>query len=157
MLLHRSHGAVSLPAELFLFLADRAQNVEEVVKPALAEGKPVISNRSWLSFLAYQIYGREQLEWKPLVDLAIEKIYADAKADLIIVLDVPQDVGTERQRAMGKAQDSIEAEARDMHTRIRNAYLDIAKTLPEAVVIDANRPIEAVWEDVKAAVLQVLE
>lgn len=157
MLLHNSHGPVSLPAELFLFLGDRAQHVEEVVKPALAEGKVVISNRSWLSFLAYQIYGREQLGWKSLVEMSLERVYGDAPADLILVLDVPQEVGKDRQRAMGKIPDTMESMTSDTHSRIREAYLTIAKTLPKAVVIDANRPLDEVWEDVKKEVLRVLQ
>ncbi len=156
MLLHASHGEVSLPAELFLFLADRAQHVEEVIKPALAEGRVVVSNRSWLSFLAYQIYGRQQLGWKTLVEMSLEKVYGDTPADLIIVLDVPQEVGKERQRAMGKNPDTMESMTSDTHSRIREAYLAIARTLPAAVIIDANRPLEAVWEDVKKEVLAVL-
>lgn len=156
LLLHNSHGPVSLPAELFLFLGDRAQHVEEIIKPALAEGKIVVSNRSWLSFLAYQIYGREQLGWKTLVEMALERVYGEAPADLIILLDVPQEVGKKRQRAMGKIPDTMERMTGDTHSRIREAYLTIAKQQPKAVIIDAARPVEEVWEDVKAEVLKVI-
>lgn len=156
ILLHGSHGPVSLPAELFLFMADRAQNVEETIKPALAAGKVVVSNRSWVSFLAYQIYGREQFEWKPFMEQGIKKIFEGAPADLLIILDVPPEVGKERQKAMGKIPDTMESMIDAAHHRIRGAYLDIAKTLPYAVVIDASRPLEEVWADVKAEVLKVL-
>lgn len=156
ILLHNSHGPVSLPAEIFLFLGDRAQHVEEVVKPALAEGKVVISNRSWVSFLAYQIYGRNLLDWKELVETAIEKIFKNAPADLILILDVDPEVGNTRQRAMGKAPDVMESMATEARHAIRSAFLSIAQTLPTAVVIDANRPVDEVWEDVKAAVLKVI-
>src|SRR3989344_900959 len=93
MLLHNSHGPLSLPAELFLFMADRAQNMEETIKPALAAGKIVISNRSWISFIAYQIYGREQYEWEEFLQTGIKKIFADAPADLAVILDVSPEVG----------------------------------------------------------------
>lgn len=156
ILLHGSHGPVSLPAELFLFMADRAQNVEETIKPALAAGKVVVSNRSWVSFLAYQIYGREQFEWKPFMEQGIKKIFEGAPADLLIILDISPEVGKERQKAMGKIPDTMESMIDAAHHRIRGAYLDIAKTLPYAVIIDANRPLEEVWADVKAAVLKVL-
>jgi dTMP kinase len=156
MLLHNSHGPVSLPAEIFLFLADRAQHFEEVVQPALAEGKIVISNRSWVSFLAYQIYGRNLPDWKELVETAISKIYKDTQADLVIVLDVDPEVGRSRQKMMGKIPDTMENMSTDTHNVIRNAFTSIAKTLPNAVVIDANRSVDAVWEDVKANVLQVI-
>ncbi len=156
MLLHNSQGPVSLPAELMLFLGDRAQHVEEVVRPALAEGKIVISNRSWVSFLAYQIYGRHLPDWKTVVELALEKIYAGVPADLVIVLDVPHEVGKERQQKMGKAPDVMESMASDTRSRIREAFLTIAQSLPTAVVINADRPIDDVWEDVKAEVLKVI-
>lgn len=157
MLLHGSHGPISLPAELLLFLGDRAQHVEEVIKPALAEGKVVVSNRSWLSFLAYQIYGREQYGWKTLVEMVLEKVYGEVPPDLVVLLDVPQEVGKERQRAMGKIPDTMEQMTADTHSRIREAYLAIAAQQPKAVVIDANRPVDAVWEDVKREVLKVLQ
>jgi len=88
ILLHNSKGEVSLGAELFLFLADRAQHAEKVLKPRLREGKVVVSNRSWLSFLAYQIHGREQFDWKSLVDLSVQKIFEGISLDLVIILDV---------------------------------------------------------------------
>lgn len=156
MLLHNSHGPVSVPAEIFLFLGDRAQHFEEVVQPALAEEKIVISNRSWVSFLAYQIYGRNLPDWKELVETAIGKIYNGTQPDLVIVLDVDPEVGRSRQKIMGKIPDVMESMTTDTHSVIRNAFLSIAETLPMAVVIDANRPVEVVWEDVKAKVLQVI-
>src|SRR3989338_5515447 len=93
MLLHGSHGPVSLPAELFLFMADRAQNMEEVIKPALAAGKVVVSYRSFMSFLAYQIYGREQYGWQDFLQTGINKIYEGITVDLAVVLDVSPEAG----------------------------------------------------------------
>ena len=156
MLLHGSKGDVSLPTELFLFLADRAQHVEEVIKPARAAGKHVISNRSWISFLAYQIYGREQFDWKPLVDSALEKIFKGCPLTLAIILDVPLSMGKERQRSMGKILDTMESMSNDSHERIRQAFLTIGKTLPQAKIIDASRTKEEVRTDVCAAVRSVL-
>ena len=60
MVLHKSYGELPLLTEAFLFLADRAQHVAEVVAPALAADKTVVVNRSWVSMMAYQVYGREQ-------------------------------------------------------------------------------------------------
>lgn len=157
MLLHESEGPVSLPAELLLFMADRAQNVEETIKPALAAGNIVVSNRSWISFIAYQIYGREQYEWKEYLEEGLKKIFAGVPADLAIVLDVSPKVGKERQKAMGKIPDTMESMIDAAHNRIRGAYLDIAKTLPYAIVIDAGRPLDEVWEDVKREVLKVVQ
>ena len=156
MVLHESHGPVALIAELFLFMADRAQHVEEIIRPALAAGKVVVSNRSWISFLSYQIYGREQYEWKEFMEEGVRKIYADVPVDLAIVLDVPQEVGKARQVAMGKVPDTMESMIDAAHGRIRSAFLDIANTLPYAVVIDASKPVDEVWKAVKSEVLKVL-
>ena len=156
MLLHNSHGPVCLPAEIFLFLGDRAQHIEEVVRPALAEDKIVVSNRSWVSFLAYQIYGRNLMDWKELVEAALKKIYKDISPDLVIVLDIAPEMGKQRQHAMGKIPDIMESMSGDAHDRIRSAFISIAHTLPTAVVIDASRPVDAVWEDVKTQVLRVI-
>ncbi len=156
MLLHGSKGTVSLPTEFFLFLADRAQHVEEIIKPALAAGRHVISNRSWISFLAYQIYGREQLDWKPIVDVSLEKIFKDCPLDLAIILDIPLAMGKDRQRAMGKIPDTMESQPTDFHARIQQAFLMIGATLPQAKIIDASRSKEEVWEDVRAAVQSVI-
>ncbi|MBC7836714.1 dTMP kinase [Acetobacteraceae bacterium] len=156
MLLHESEGPVSLPAEFFLFLGDRAQHVEELIKPMLNVGKNVVSNRSYISFLAYQVYGRQQRDWEDLVRLAIDKIFEDTPIDLAIILDVPYEVGHARMVKVGKELDVIERAAGGLHERVREAFLDIAKTMPAAKVIDASRPAEDVWKDVKEAVQSVL-
>lgn len=156
MLLHNSHGDIKLPAELLLFLADRAQHVEEVIKPSVAAGKHVISNRSWISFLAYQIYGRGQYDWEPLVVEFLEKLFDGYPTDLAIILDVPYEIGHARMVKMGKLFDTMESMPKENHERIRKAFLDIAAQLPQAKVIDASRPVEAVWSDVKAAVQSVI-
>ena len=156
MLLHNTHGEIKLPAELLLFLADRAQHVEELIKPALAQGKHVVSNRSWISFLAYQIHGRAQYDWEPIVVEVLKKVFEGCPTDLAIILDVPYEVGHARMVKMGKLFDTMENLPKASHERIRNAFLTIAKELPQARVIDASRPLEVVWSDVKQAVQSVI-
>jgi dTMP kinase len=156
MLLHQSHGAISLPAELFLFLADRAQHVEEVIRPTMSTGTSVISNRSWVSFMAYQIYGRNQFDWKPLVEASLAKIFEDCPIDLAIIFDMDPKIGFERKKAMGVPLDTMEQMSLEAHERIRQGYLETAKTLPNAVIIDASRSKEEVWKDVEKAVASVV-
>lgn len=156
MLLHNSHGEVKLPAELLLFLADRAQHVEEVIKPGLKTGKHVISNRSWVSFLAYQIYGRRQHDWEPLVVEFLKKIFEGYPTDLVLVLDVPYEIGHGRMVKMGKLFDTLENMPQTSHERIRQAFLSLARELPQARVIDASRPVEEVWAKVRSAVQSVI-
>lgn len=156
LLLHNTHGPITLPAEVFLFLADRAQHVEELIRPSTLAGKHVISNRSWISFLAYQIYGRGQYDWESLVKQALEKIFRECPLHLAIILDVPYDVGHERMVKMEKVFDTMESMPRESHERIRNAFLNIAGNLPQAKVIDASRSVEDVWKDVKVAVQLII-
>ncbi len=152
MLLHESYGAVPLLTEVFLFLADRAQHTSEVVVPALKEGKVVISNRSWISMVAYQLWGRNRLDMRAFVEPAILEAYKECPIDLAVILDVPVAIGLERQKAMGKRFDVMESMGVDARERIRQGFLDVAKKLPAARVIDANRPLPEVHKDVRAAV-----
>jgi dTMP kinase len=156
MLLHNTHGPIALPTEIFLFLADRAQHAEEVIKPAVKASRHIVSNRSWISFLAYQIHGRGLLDWEDLVHRALEKIFTDCPLDAAIILDVPNEIGHERMVKMGKQFDTMESMPKESHERIRQAFLNIAKELPQARVIDASRDVDEVWKDVKEAVQSVI-
>lgn len=157
MVLHESYGALPLLTEAFLFLADRAQHTSELVAPALAEGKTVVSNRSWISMVAYQICGRNQPELRPIVDASVREIYRNAPINLAVILDLAPEIGIERQKAAGKQFDVMEQMSLESRTNIRNGFLDLAKTLPQAKVIDANRSVEEVYKDVKAAVEESLK
>lgn len=152
MVLHESYGSLPVLTEAFLFLADRAQHVSELVAPALREGKSVVSNRSWISMMAYQIYGRDHFELKPIVEAAVAEIYREVPIDLAIILDVSPEVGLRRQKEMGKQFDVMESMPLEARERICKGFLETAKTIPQAKVIDANRSVEEVYTDVKAAV-----
>lgn len=152
MVLHESYGALPLYTEAFLFLADRAQHAAEIIAPALAAGKSVVTNRSWISMLAYQVYGREQYNLKPVVESAVAAIFNDSPLDLAVVLDIDSPTGVARQRATGKVFDVMENMDLVARDRVRQGFLETAKTLPQAIVIDASRSIEAVYVDVKAAI-----
>ena len=117
ILLHQKYGEVSESAELFLFFADRAQHVEEVIKPALAAGTTVISNRSYISFLAYQIYGRQQLRWKGPIEQIIATLFEECPITLAVVLDIDPAASFERLRNMGKNLDLIERGGMELHQR----------------------------------------
>jgi dTMP kinase len=152
MVLHESYGSLPLLTEAFLFLADRAQHMAELVAPALAMGKCVVSNRSWVSMIAYQVYGRNQFELKPIIESSIVEIYKQAPIDCAIILDLAPEVGVERQRAAGKSFDVMESMSLEARREIRRGFLEVAKTLPQAQVIDASRPIGEVYQDVKKAI-----
>jgi dTMP kinase len=153
---HESLGPISIPAEMFLFLADRAEQYEKVVKPALLGGKHVVSNRSWLSLIAYQVYARERHEWREFVDFFVEKLYADTPLDLVILLDIQPADGIARLKKSKSELDVIEALPLAVHERVRQGFLEAAQGLPNVVLIDANRSVEEVWADVKKAVESVV-
>jgi len=138
-------------AELFLFLAARADLVERVIRPALADGQIVIADRFGLSTIAYQVAGRGL----PRVDVeaALRIATGGLTPDLTVVLDIPVALGRERQRNAGKVRDRIERENDAFHTRVREAYRSASG--PGIIHIDASQPKKAVqdiaWREVAAA------
>lgn len=129
-------------AELFLFLAARADLVERVIRPALADGQIVIADRFGLSTMAYQVSGRGLPQGD--VEAALRVATGGLSPDLTLVLDVPVAVGRERQRTAGKVRDRIEREDDTFHTRVREAYRRASG--PGIVHIDAGQPKKAVQE-----------
>lgn len=129
-------------AELFLFLAARADLVERIMRPALADGQIVIADRFGLSTIAYQVAGRGL----PLADVAAALRVATGglTPDLTLVLDIPVALGRERQRTAGKVRDRIEREDDAFHGRVREAYRTASG--PGIVHIDASQPKKAVQQ-----------
>ena len=143
-ILLNSNGEVSPNCESFLFLADRAQHVDCVIKPALNDGVIVLCDRHTDSTVAYQGYGRhldiEQI--KKLNEIAVNGL----KPDLTIVFDI--DIETSMQR-VGKTKDRMESAGMDFFNRVRNGYLAIANEEPNRVkVINSADTIEDIHNQV---------
>lgn len=111
--------------EALLFLADRAQHLHEVIRPALAQGRIVVSDRYQDSSLAYQSVGRGVGELIPTVFAKIGGLLPD----LTILIDIEVEVALERLQARGAAN-RLDAEAPAFHGRVRQAFLDLAKASP---------------------------
>ena len=134
-LLLQSSQTMDSRAELFLFLADRAQHVAEIIRPALARGDWVLCDRYADSTIAYQGYGRGMdLDLlQTLNHQATEGLWPD----LTLLLDLPAEQGLARARArngrdgMEEAEGRFEAEALAFHQRIRQGFLDRASRWPE--------------------------
>jgi len=153
-LLHARAAAVPAPlAELFLYLADRAQHVRQVIAPALAAGEVVLTDRFSASTIAYQGHGRG-------LDLA-QVVRADAwardgvAAHRTVLLDLPVRVGLARARG---EDDRFHAEDEAFHERVRRGFLALAAADPAGWrVIDATQPADAVHAQVMAAIDAALE
>lgn len=147
LLLHASVGA---EAELLLFAAARAQNVQTVVRPALLRGDVVLCDRYTDSTLAYQGAGRNL----PADFIARVNQFATSGLvpDLTLLLDLPPSVGLARQAA--NEQNRLDREALAFHERVRAAFLSVQQAEPGRVIlIDAAQPVpdvaRAIWQTVQ--------
>lgn len=137
-------GEVSDRCEAFLYLADRAQNIDTIIKPAINSGKIVLCDRHTDSSVAYQGYGREQNieNINMLNELAVNGVHPD----LTIVFDIDTETSMAR---VGAEKDRLESAGIEFHKRVRNGYLEIAKKNPQRIkVVDASQTIEDVQRDV---------
>jgi dTMP kinase len=144
LLLHRQGFILAKRCELLLFLADRAQHVEELIFPALKEGKIVLCDRFNDSTIAYQGGARGlSLELaEELCDFACGGL----KPDLTLYLDLDPKVGFVRRQKAGLTKDRIESETLKFHERIRRTFKQIAKKEPKRfILIDASLPFDAVY------------
>ena len=148
-LLLDSTGPVSPATELFLLLAARADLVASVVRPGLTAGRFILADRFELSTLAYQVGGRG-LPRAPVLE-ANRLATGGLEPNLVLVLDVPGEVGLERVRRSGKALDRMEREAAEFHRRVAEAFR--VATGPGLVHLDAERPAVAVLDEAWAAVV----
>ena len=144
-LLHHPHLKVCAKAELFLFLASRAQHVEECIQPALNQGSLVLCDRFSDSTVAYQGVGRELG-----TEMAREVCLIATSGlvpDLTFFIDIDPAIGLERTK--GRAVlDRIEDEKIHFHQKVRAAFLDIARLEPERmVVLDGLLPREQLFHE----------
>ena len=133
-------------------MADRAQNIDTIIKPAINSGKIVLCDRHTDSSVAYQGYGREQNidNINMLNELAVNGVHPD----LTIVFDIDTETSMAR---VGAEKDRLESAGIEFHKRVRNGYLEIAKKNPQRIkVVDASQTIEDVQRDVIKIVEEVL-
>lgn len=131
-------------AEALLMAADRAQHVAEVIRPALAGGRSVVTDRFIGSSIAYQGYGR-QLSPQEVASLS-EWATDELQPDLVLLLVVPPSVAEAR---LGPRRDKLESAGADFHQRVHQGFLTQAIADPERwAVIDGTRSEDEVAEEI---------
>jgi dTMP kinase len=151
MLLDSKNSNLSPLAELILYAADRAQHVEEIIMPALNQGKWVICDRFFDATMAYQGAGRG-LDMDLIMTLN-NKVTRGIKPDITLLLDCLPEIGIKRALKRNNAlpqdgQDRFEREKMEFHKKVRNSYLEISRNEKRFSIIDASLPEDAVEEEI---------
>jgi dTMP kinase len=157
LLLHSHTARLTSKEEALILTLDRLRHVREVIRPSLAAGKVVVTDRYSDSTLAHQGYGGHvdfaTLHW--LIDYATEGL----TPDLTVLLDIDVALGVERRREAFRTGhgefNRIDGQDLEYHARVRAGYKELAAQAPERyLVLDGTKPIpvvsEAVWERVSA-------
>lgn len=143
------HAELTDKAEALLIAADRAQHIDQVVRPALVAGRHVVSDRSVYSSLAYQGYGRGL----PLAEVRSINQWAigDCWPDLVVLIDVPPAQLARRMRR--RELDRFEQAGPEFHQRVAEGFRQLATQDPHRwVVVDGHRPMADVAETIRGAV-----
>jgi len=158
LLLNRNSFSLNPEAELFLFLADRAQHVRDVILPALEKGKAVLCDRFSDASIAYQGFGRG-LE-TGTVRMLDRFAAASLRPDRTFLFDLPAETSIARamQRISGAArpspEDRFEREEIGFHRRVREGYLELARKEPDRfIVLDGAQDIPTIQRRVKAELM----
>lgn len=148
-------------AELLLYMADRAQHIHTVIRPALDAGRIVLCDRYLDATLAYQGYARG-LE-VDLIRALHRQVLDDLQPDATFLLDLPPEIGLERawsavsDGGRDRSETRFEAETLAFHRRVRDGYLDLARRFPDRFrVIDAQPDEARVREAVQRALNEIL-
>lgn len=144
-------------AELLLYAAARAQHVEEIIRPALDDGKIVLCDRFTDATVAYQGFGRDLN--LPLIHDLNRLAAGQVQPQMTILLDCPPEIGLGRaisriESTSGAREERFELESLQFHHRVREGYLQLAVDNPERfIMVDGNRPAEEVEVAIRETVL----
>ncbi len=152
LLLHRVDMRIDRTSEMLLYMAARAQLVREVIRPALGQGKTVVSDRYLLANVVYQGHAGG-LDVATLWEVG--RVATDGLLpDLTFLLDMPADTANAR---LDRKLDRMEQQGDAFHARVRQGFLDEAARRPERiVVIDASQTIEQVQKEIREAAKRLL-
>jgi dTMP kinase len=149
LLLNQADVPMSVRSEMLLFMASRAELVEQVIKPARARGEMIISDRFLLSNIVYQGHagGLDPEQIREVGWLATE----GNLPDLTLVFDLPWDVATARR---GRAADRLEQRGAEYFARVRAGFLAEAARDPAGIqIVDATQPVEQLHQLIREVIL----
>jgi dTMP kinase len=156
LLLHKQGSPLSKRCELLLFLADRAQHVDQQILPALSEGKIVLCDRFNDSTVAYQ--GGARGLTPEIVSHLCQFACNGLTPDLTLYLDLDPKIGFERVKKAGMTKDRIESETLEFHQKIRETFRQIAVSEPNRfVILDASKTAEEVFQLAKERIDALLQ
>lgn len=156
LVLDHGHGQIDARCEALIFAAARAAHAAQVIGPAVAAGRVVISDRYADSSIAYQGIGRGlgAAEVGQLNAWATDGL----RPDLTVLLDVEPGHGRDRRTAGEQAEDRLESEPDSFHSAIRQAFLELAARTPDRyLVLPARNPIDRLAADILAGVTALLD
>lgn len=147
ILLHEEELEIDRLAELLLFAADRAQHYADVIRPALSKGHLVLCDRYVHSTIAYQGAGRQMNRHlvKQVAMLACENTFPD----LTLFLDISPQTTAKRSLIAEAMPDRLEGERIEFHSRVRNEFLQLARSTIYGVLIDAEQPEPEVQDEIR--------
>jgi dTMP kinase len=149
LVLDHGHGEIDAHTEALIFAASRAAHATQVIRPALERGEIVLTDRYIDSSVAYQGGGRDL--GKDAVRALNEWATSGLRPHLTVLLDVDPALGRQRRTAGDAAEDRLESEADDFHGRIREVFLELARSRPGSyLVLPAHLPVS----ELAAAILE---
>lgn len=152
-LLLNSKNEISDRCEMFLFLADRANHIEQLIEPALNAGKVILCDRHTDSTIAYQGFGRGQDAklLKELNKIAVKGI----EPDLTLLFDISAEAAAKR---LNREKDRMEKAGLEFQKRVRNGYLELQRENPARIkIINAESDADKVFEDVKSIINELIK
>ena len=147
IVLHRHELSIHRRSEMLVYMAARAQLVEEIIRPALTAGKTVVSDRFLVANVVYQAHagGLEPDDVWRVGEVAVSGVMPD----LVFLLDMPADAASQRR---GRDPDRMEAQGQEFLRRVRDGFLLEAQRHPQTIqVINAAQEIAKIQSEIRAA------
>ena len=154
IILNPEYKEMSDVTEMLLYAASRAQLMHDVIRPALEEGKIVISDRFVYSSMVYQGIARGL--GMDTVEAVNAPGIGSCKPDLLFFIDIPEKEGIERKKQQKKL-DRLEQESLDFHHMVSQGYRTVLSSQPDVIHVDGCRSIEEIQDTLQKYVLQKIE